>query len=173
MISFIRHFTQAFGPPDQSLVCPKRLWRSLVQELDRRGGRKHEAGAFLLGNISGERRSASAVVFYDDLDPKSYASGVCILDGNAFGRLWAICRERKLTVVADVHTHPAQAFQSISDRTNPMVAQAGHVAIILPDFAQAPIDLSKVGVFQYRGSHLWTDRSPTVDRHFLHINRWR
>lgn len=173
MTSFIRRIIQVFAAPRRGLICSRVLWSRLVAELDRRGHRRHEAGAFLLGTDSDGRRRVSDVIYYDDLDPKAYASGVCILEGDAFARLWAICRARKLTVVADVHTHPAQAFQSISDRTNPMVARAGHVAIILPDFAQAPIDLSRIGVFQYRGDHLWTDRSPAKDRHFLHIDRWR
>jgi hypothetical protein len=44
----------------------------------------------------------------------AYASGVCILRGGAFAKLWSMCREKKLTVAADVHTHPAGAAQSSS-----------------------------------------------------------
>ena len=64
----------------------------------------------------------------------AYASGVCILRGGAFAKLWSMCREKKLTVAADVHTHPAGAAQSSSDRTNPMISRDGHIAIIVPRF---------------------------------------
>lgn len=172
MISYIRRIIQAFAPPERGLHCPPRLWRALVAELDRRGGRRHEAGAFLLGSIAGHCRHASDIVYYDELDPEAYASGVCILQSDAFARLWSICRERRLTVVADVHTHPGAAYQSQSDRTNPMVARAGHVAVILPDFARAPVDFSQVGVFEYRGEHQWHDRSPARGHRFLNLSRW-
>lgn len=36
-----------------------------------------------------------------------------------------------MMVVADVHTHPGRAFQSESDRTNPMVARAGHIGSMM------------------------------------------
>ena len=130
-----------------------------MAELDRRGQRRHESGAFLLGHDAAAGAKRVDVVYYDELDAAAYASGVCILQGDAFAKLWAICRERKLTVVADIHTHPAAAFQSESDRTNPMVARAGHIAIIVPDFAAPPVRYERLGIYEYRGEHRWADRS--------------
>jgi hypothetical protein len=148
-------------------------WRNLVHELDRRGARRHEAGAFLLGRTSDDgRREVTDAVFYDDLDPGAYDSGVCILHGNAFAKLWAICRDRGLSVMADVHTHPGAGFQSYSDRTNPMVAREGHIAIILPDFARWPINRARMGIYEYRGEHSWLDRSPNRAPAFLYTGFW-
>jgi proteasome lid subunit RPN8/RPN11 len=84
---------------------------------------------------------------------------VCVLHGDAFAKLWALCREKKLTVVADVHSHPGAATQSPTDKANPMVARAGHVAIIVPDYASWPIPPGRLGVYEYRGQHEWADRS--------------
>jgi proteasome lid subunit RPN8/RPN11 len=93
------------------------------------------------------------------LDPGAYKTGVCILYADAFSRLWAICRERKLTVVGDVHTHGGRAVQSESDRMNPMVARAGHIALIVPNFAVGRIRSRHLGIYEYRGNHEWTDHS--------------
>ncbi|PTE14518.1 hypothetical protein C5F44_09075 [Fuscovulum blasticum DSM 2131] len=112
------------------------------------------------------------VVFYDDLEPQAYSTGVCVLHAPAFAKLWSLCRERKLTVVADVHTHGGRAIQSKADRTNPMVARAGHVGLILPDFAIAPIRWDQVGIYEYRGDHQWHDRSPRVRRGFFYTGLW-
>jgi hypothetical protein len=63
-----------------------------------------------------------------------------------------------LAVVADVHTHPTEwTGQSHSDRTHPMVAVKGHIALILPDYA-APnsLPLNGASVYEYEGSHKWT-----------------
>ena len=77
------------------LRCSSRLWRRIIAELERRGERRHEAGAFLLGVSDGTRKEVREAVFYDDLDPQAYASGVCVLHGDAFARLWvALPREK-------------------------------------------------------------------------------
>ena len=90
----------------------------------------------------------------------------------AFARLWTLCRERKLTVIGDVHTHPGPAHQSGLDRTNPMVARAEHVAIIVPNFAASPIDLDRLGIYEYRGNHRWLNRSSRNADRFLYAGIW-
>ena len=172
MISSIKATIRAWWAPKHRLSCMRSLWRAIVAELERRGERRHEAGCFLLGLERNGRRVVTSAVYYDELDPKAYATGVCVLHGDAFAKLWALCRERNLTVVADVHTHPGSAFQSESDRTNPMVASAGHIAIIVPAFAAWPIEDGGLGVFEYRGRHQWIDRSRLRPRAFFYTGLW-
>jgi proteasome lid subunit RPN8/RPN11 len=149
---------RAFVAPNHRLRCSSRLWRRIIAELERRGENRHEAGAFLLGVSDGARKEVREAVYYDQLDPRAYDSGVCVLHGDAFALLWSLCREKNLTVVADVHTHPDAAFQSDADRTNPMVAREGHIAIIVPNFARWPIKSSALGVYEYIGDHAWHSR---------------
>lgn len=155
---------------DPILSVPKLQWDFLCQELERRTQGEHESGAFLLGTEDTTGcRAALEVVFYDDLDPAAYETGVCVLHARSFGQLWEKCRSTGLQIVADIHVHPYGAGQSRSDRTNPMIAQRGHLALILPDFARAPISLSSVGFYQYLGSHQWRDLSGRNLASRLHI----
>ncbi len=170
MISSIKAIIRAFAAPDHKLSCPTALWERIMAELRRRGGQRHESGAFLLGMERGARRGALDVVFYDDLDPRAYESGVCILKANAFSKLWALCRARNMTVVADIHTHPGVAFQSEADRMNPMVARAGHIAVIVPNFAAAPVDCEQLGIFEYQGEHRWADKANA--RGYIYTGFW-
>lgn len=107
------------------------------------------------------------------LDPEAYATGVCVLHGNAFANLWARCRNKKMTVVADAHTHPGEAFQSTSDKANPMVARPGHIAIIIPYFAHPPIRSLQLHIYEYCGQHDWIDRSPAKAPGFFHTGQGR
>ncbi|MEQ1716894.1 MAG: hypothetical protein ABL907_13050 [Hyphomicrobium sp.] len=168
----IRAIIRAFAAPSHGIRCPSRLWHGILAELCRRGEQRHEAGAFLLGSDVDGRRVVSEVVYYDDLDPLAYASGVCILRGGAFAKLWSLCREKKLTVVADVHTHPSGAGQSGSDKTNPMVARQGHIAIIVPDFAAKPVRSDRLGIYVYRGAHTWDDYSGRNAASFFYTGIW-
>lgn len=168
----IKPIIRAFAAPNHRVSCERKLWEAIPGELFRRGGDLHEAGAFLLGVDRAGRKTITDVVYYDDLDPHSYDSGVCILHGAAFSRLWALCREKGLTVVADVHTHPGAAFQSQSDRLNPMVARSGHVAIIVPNFAAAPVRYETLGIYEYAGEHNWINQSAPARRGFLYTGFW-
>ena len=141
--------------PNPTLRMSRSLWLGLGAELHRRTEGRHESGAFLLGTRTGTEREATAVIYYDDLDPRAYATGVCVLHADAFGRLWDRCAEMSLVVVADAHVHPRGAWQSLSDRENPMIARLGHLALILPLMARPPVRRWSVGLYEYLGNHRW------------------
>ncbi len=130
-------------------------WFNLTCELCRRGRNKSESGAFLLASEGCPH--VSRIVFYDDLDPCCLNSGYINFDGAGYVKLWKICSEEKLRVVADVHTHPTRwTGQSPSDEENPMIAQKGHVALIIPNYARRlRFTLRGVGIYEYLGDGKW------------------
>lgn len=141
--------------PQPRLAFAASLWEELLENLRERGGGVRESGAFLLGRGEGAEREVAKFVLYDDLDPDCLAEGYVHFDGRYYGRLWEICARETLSVVGDVHTHPGGSGQSESDRTHPMISIAGHIALIVPYYAQAPIAAADVGVYVYRGRHRW------------------
>ena len=145
------------------------MWPELLRELHRRTEELHESGAFLLGHAAGPGRRVSDAVFYDDLDPGAYRTGIVVLHAASFGALWDRCRSTGLSVVADIHVHPGAAFQSRADRNNPMIATAGHLALIVPEFARRPVMPEKLGFFEYRGSHRWRSLGGQKISRFLRI----
>jgi proteasome lid subunit RPN8/RPN11 len=142
-----------------------------VDELKHRAGGKRESGAFLLGTIKGRVRRIEQFLFYDDVDPTCFAHGIVEFDGSKFGVIWQKCRDDKQTVVADVHVHPGHYGQSASDKHNPMIAEVGHLAVIVPDFAARARLPGKIGVHEYLGARNWCDRSALGDRVF-HVGWW-
>jgi hypothetical protein len=137
--------------------------------LRERGHGRHESGAFLLGREDESGRRIVDFLLYDDLDPNSLSSGIVHLDGRYFGRLWDACRERDLTVVADVHTHPWGEGQSASDQAHPIIARRGHIAFIVPRYALAPVRLEDVGMYRYQGSGEWETVPRSRRRQFFHV----
>lgn len=155
-------------PPDPCLRVARPLWIEFTGELHRRTEGCHESGAFLLGRKADDGRRALSLVYYDELDARAYDSGVCILHADAFGRLWERCADLGLSVVADAHVHGRWAGQSRSDRENPMIARPGHLALILPLMARAPVRRWAVGVYEYLGDHQWRARG---GRHVARVLR--
>jgi proteasome lid subunit RPN8/RPN11 len=107
-------------------------------------------------------------VLFDDLDPSCLTGGIS-MQGVGFSRLWDLCDDHGLTVIADVHTHPGPGVgQSRIDAANPMIAQPGHVALIIPNHARAVLPAPRIGVHIYRGSRRWDPVSAVErDRHLI------
>lgn len=142
---------------ESRLRAPRGLWSGLCRELHARTEGVHESGAFLLGQVAADGRRVDQVVYYDQLDPRVYDSGVCILHAASFGPLWDLCTRTGRQVVADIHVHEFGAGQSQADRDNPMIASRGHLALIVPNLARPPVRLQALGIFEYQGAHRWRD----------------
>jgi proteasome lid subunit RPN8/RPN11 len=154
------------------LRMPVIDWRVLVHELAVRGRGEREAGAFLLADQGGDRRRVVRVVYLDDLDPDCLQGDIHI-DGRAYSRLWDICEAEQRTVVGDVHTHPGEFIrQSSIDAENPMVARAGHVAVIVPHLATRPVEPRDVGVHRYDGASGWTTWTGRAAAQRLFVRRF-
>ena len=118
------------------LSCSWFLWRRLSRGCASAAGREQRERRLPArlprgrpragGRLRALRRSRPALRWI----PASCGSTAAIS-----ATLWDICKRRGLTVVADVHVHPGGAGQSDSDRDHPMISRAGHIALILPDFA--------------------------------------
>jgi proteasome lid subunit RPN8/RPN11 len=166
----IAEITSRLFAPRHKLSCSWLLWHRLLTGLRQRGRHySRESGAFLLGERRGDRVRILQFVLYDDLDPQCLDTGIVRFDGRHFGKLWDLCKQLDLTVVADVHTHPGSPGQSDSDRANPMISRAGHIALIMPRFAAAPIRISKVGIYRYEGAKRWFPVPIEERRAFIHI----
>jgi len=142
----------------------------LLDGLRVRGRNVRESGAFLLGPPGDDHR-VSSIVFYDQIDPNAFDTGIIVIDGACMADLWAICRRTGLAVVADVHTHPGGAGQSESDRRHPMIAEPGHIAMIIPNFAAEPVQLNAIGLYRYRGKFSWDRLTSRLFRPALKIER--
>lgn len=149
-----------FGPPPK-LRCNARIWVDGVRELARRTrGETQESGAYLLGDeLPDGSRRIREFVFYDDIDPRALETGMVTIRQTALPKLWALCRERGYGVVADLHVHPGSCQQSSSDRANPVMPRAGHLAMILPDFARGDPLPGSIGMYEFAGDGAWRDHS--------------
>lgn len=172
MTCSIRATIRALVAPRHSLSCSRSIWRKGLVELKRRGEGRHESGAFLLGYIISGRRAITDFVYYDDLDPRCLDAGGVIIDGTAYGMLWKYCRKTGLQVIGDVHTHPGRPWQSPTDQKNPMIGNTGHIALIVPDYAERLVGSADLGIYEYRGEHQWKEYLGMAANKFFYIGLW-
>jgi hypothetical protein len=156
------------GRTPPKLRCRRWVWDAGVEELARRTlGERRESGAYLLGReLSDSSKEILEFVYYDDIDPQALATGIVTIRQTALPRLWEICRARGFGVVADVHVHPRGYSQSESDYDNPVMPRAGHVALILPNFARGKPRPGAIGMYEFLGSGAWVEHSTEGPRFF-------
>lgn len=142
------------SPPD-TLEFAQRVWSALLGDLRQRGAGVRESGAFLLGTLRDGVRRVEQWVAYEDLDPNAQNYEYVRLETGAFPRLWRRCEKSGLQVLADVHTHPLGPVQSPTDRDHPMIALAGHIALIVPRFACGAVRPDDVSFNIYLGEKRW------------------
>lgn len=153
------------------LRLQRKQWRDLIKELGRRGEGRREAGAFLLAPRN-DMRQVTRIEYFDDLDPDCLRGNI-LIDGRAFSKLWDICDRERLIVAGDVHTHPRTLVQqSTIDRDHPMVARAGHVALIVPRLAVRAVRPRQVGVHEYKGEDGWVSWFGRDAAARLSVKRW-
>lgn len=143
------------SPPKMLRFAPG-IWRLLMRDLRMRGRGCSESGAFLLARRNDPERVVREWLAYDDLDPAALNRDYIRLESAAFSRLWEWCDQQHLQVIADVHTHPFGPEQSRSDRAFPMISVTGHIALIVPRFAQGEPKTTDVSYSVYRGNGNWT-----------------
>lgn len=142
---------------NRQIQIPLLTWRRLVGDLSARGAGTREAGAFLMGTKGDNSRAVVDYLCYDDLDPRALTHGIVEFHRGGFSKLWDLCKDRSLQVLADVHTHPTRDVrQSYTDKTNPMLPVRGHVALILPKYgASSKWSLMPVGIYRFAGGGRW------------------
>lgn len=76
------------------------------------------------------------------------------IDRNWLTELWKRLAASQRSIKVQIHTHPGQAFHSSTDDKWPIVAQAGFMSIVIPDFAtgEPNLDLSWIGSLQENGT---------------------
>ena len=136
------------------LEISRVIWERLIADLARTGRGTRESGAFLLGTID-SHRIVTDYLLYDEVAPDSQHVEYVLLKGPHMARVWEECERRELLVVADVHTHPGAPIQSRSDRDHPIVCTPGHVALIVPGFAQGSVPPTRLGVHEFLGAGRW------------------
>jgi hypothetical protein len=159
---------------EASIRLPVWLWAGLIFKLRGKGEGRRESGAFLLGRVGSSPGRITAYLCYDDIDPGAYQGGAIAFHAAGYGALWTYCKEKRLQVLADVHTHAgSDVRQSPVDQRHPMVPVVGHIAMIVPHFARTGWwSLDAVGVYEYLGNFAWQPHPPAKRPRRVKLSLW-
>lgn len=68
---------------------------------------------------------------------------------------WFQLAKENRSIRAQIHTHPGEAFHSVTDDKWPVVSTEGFVSLVVPNFARGSIDLTQIWAGVLRGDGTW------------------
>lgn len=86
------------------------------------------------------------------------ADGVCaIVEADELARLNMHLYRNSLELVAQVHTHPTEAYHSSTDDEYAIATTIGCFSIVVPNFAVVNYDLGQCAVYRLDGGGKWLE----------------
>lgn len=73
------------------------------------------------------------------------------------GRVLEALDARDLVPLAQVHSHPAEAFLSLTDRQRPLISMPGFWSIVVPDFGFVAPDPRRWAVYEFKIGERWRE----------------
>ena len=156
------------------IKLPVWLWANAIRDLRKRGAGVRESGVFLLGPLDSQYPRITSYLCYDDVDPDAYQLGAIAFHASGCAALWKHCREHKVRLLVDVHTHPtSNVLQSSIDIRHPTLPIVGHTAMIVPRYADTPWwSLKATGVYEYCGAFKWRTHAPSAHDRRVKLSLW-
>lgn len=72
--------------------------------------------------------------------------------------LWLF--RNKFRLIAQVHSHPSDAYHSDTDDQYAVATQVGSLSLVVPDFASNPFDLLACATYRLSASGKWVELRP-------------
>ena len=91
------------------------------------------------------------------------------VSGEELHRINVWLYKNKLTLIAQVHSHPNEAYHSPTDDRYPIITAIGGFSIVVPYFGFNPITVEDWAVFRLNFSKTWQELSTKETKGFIKI----
>jgi hypothetical protein len=130
------------------------------------GASRREAALVWAGFVSGTTGIVTTALVFASAGDR-YGTSISPMQT---GLLYAHCHTRGLTLLAQVHSHPRDAFHSGTDERSPHSAERGFLSIVIPHFGACPFDsFDSWAVFQQDTYEVWREWDAGEKAHRLAI----
>jgi proteasome lid subunit RPN8/RPN11 len=138
--------TTAALPPTAKVILTQACLRAIKQCLLHDTQRKHEGITYLLGRTNG-----SITLAVTATTPEAHTThGSFEVSSVAMAQIVRSAAKLNLQVVAQVHTHPGDAFHSQGDEEGARNKYNGYVSIVLPNYGRNLPSLEGAAIYIYQ-----------------------
>jgi hypothetical protein len=98
------------------------------------------------------------------------SDGVCVCIGaDELHRLNVWLFRNKVTLLAQIHSHPGRAYHSDTDDENAVATAVGCLSLVVPDFARAPFSLPRTAVYRLDHGARWRAVDAVAARRLIEL----
>lgn len=152
------------------IVVPRAVVNELQEFLREAGTSEYEAVGFWAGKAEEETFLVRAAVIPKQQAMRTEEGDVAvILSGDELFRMNVWLYQNGLTLVAQIHTHPTDAYHSETDDMYAVMTRAGGLSIVVPNFAREDFTLTTVAVHRLGPNGTWTRLSSEDAAALIHV----
>lgn len=138
-------------PPRPKIILTAECVRALTDALRSSRERRHEGVAYLLGRTDGVITLATTVF--------APAARTTAGSFHVAARSMTFCMQAagayELQIVAQVHTHPGQAYHSDGDVEGARIRYPGYASIVIPNYGASLPQLGGIAAYLWRAGAGW------------------
>ena len=132
------------------------------------GLRGCEGWVLWIGVIDGSSAKVTAA-YIPEQKAFSAGGGVCVMvESTALHKLNVLLHGSGLQLIAQVHSHPGEAYHSETDDEFPIATTVGAFSIVVPDFAVQPISIQNCAVYRLTDD-CWSELNSTEISHIFQV----
>jgi hypothetical protein len=141
----------------KKVVVPSVCVEGAYSHLKRVGQECLEGFALWAGVLDGDTFRVRANIIPEQRGLRSDL-GVCVVvGGDELHRINVWLYEHGMTLIAQLHSHPDEAYHSTTDDTYPIATANGSLSLVIPDFAREPFSLESCAVYRLLPPRGWVE----------------
>lgn len=143
----------------RKILLPRAATTETQKFLRATGQRGNEGLVLWCGKATGESFEVTNILIPRQQGVRN-ADGVCAyVHGNELHRINMELYESGLRLIAQVHSHPTEAYHSDTDDEYAIVNTVGSLSLVVPDFAKRDFSLRECAVYRLSAKGAWEDLS--------------
>jgi hypothetical protein len=95
---------------------------------------------------------------------------IYVVRGEELHRIALDLFDSGMQLIAQIHSHPGEAYHSKTDDAYPIVTVVGGISVVVPNFAIGGLNLKEWAVYRFMPETGWTELSQAKKETFIKIN---
>ncbi len=150
-----------------TLHIPRTALEETIDALRAFGRRGNEGFALWVGTIADDRARIEQCLVPEQNSIRSEDGVGYFIDSTTLFAINRYLSERRLRLIAQVHSHPTEAYHSSTDDAYAIVTAEGGFSLVVPYFARGPASIPAWAVYRLRQGRWTAVPADEVERTFV------
>lgn len=152
------------------IVVPQAVVLEVQEFLRNAGTSEYEGVAFWAGVVDGETfRVEASVIPVQQAVRTPEGEVAVIVPGEELFRMNVWLYQNSMTLIAQIHSHPSDAYHSETDDRFAVMTRAGGLSIVVPNFAKDNFALARAAVHRLSADGTWSLLSVEEVAALIHV----